>query len=80
MNLVTLACLLVDVSGVWYLVLNAIVSDPQITAYVLPGLTRDEKRLLAPVMFGSSALFFAGCALRVSFSSSWRSHCFRNQP
>lgn len=32
----------------------------QIARFVLPGLTRRERRLLAPVIFGSSILFFAG--------------------
>lgn len=33
----------------------------EIISYVVPGLTVSEKRLLAPVMFGSSILFFLGC-------------------
>jgi len=32
----------------------------QIIQFVLPGLTRRERRLLAPVILGSSVLFFAG--------------------
>lgn len=32
----------------------------EITAYVVPGLTQSEKQLLAPVVFGSSILFYAG--------------------
>ncbi len=32
----------------------------QLIQFVLPGLTRKERRLLAPVVFGSSILFFAG--------------------
>jgi sec-independent protein translocase protein TatC len=32
----------------------------QIVQFVLPGLTRKERRLLAPIIFGSSILFFAG--------------------
>ncbi|MEN9218692.1 MAG: twin-arginine translocase subunit TatC [Gloeomargarita sp. DG_2_bins_126] len=32
----------------------------QIIAFVLPGLTRRERRLLAPVVFGSSFLFVSG--------------------
>ncbi len=32
----------------------------QIIQFVLPGLTRRERRLLAPVVLGSSLLFFAG--------------------
>lgn len=32
----------------------------QIIQFVLPGLTRKERRLLAPIVLGSSILFFAG--------------------
>ena len=32
----------------------------QIVQFVLPGLTRKERKVLAPVVFGSSILFFAG--------------------
>eukprot|EP00877_Chromochloris_zofingiensis_P004098 jgi/Chrzof1/1368/Cz10g05030.t1_TATC[v5.2] len=32
----------------------------EIIAYVLPGLTKSERRFLAPVVFGSSILFYAG--------------------
>ncbi len=32
----------------------------QIIQFVLPGLTRQERRLLGPVVLGSSVLFFAG--------------------
>ncbi|WP_069790236.1 twin-arginine translocase subunit TatC [Cyanobacterium sp. IPPAS B-1200] len=34
----------------------------QIIQFVVPGLTRKERKLLAPVVFGSSILFFAGLA------------------
>jgi sec-independent protein translocase protein TatC len=34
----------------------------QIIQFVLPGLTRRERRLLGPVILGSSVLFFAGLA------------------
>ncbi|MGB3297633.1 MAG: twin-arginine translocase subunit TatC [Phormidesmis sp.] len=34
----------------------------QIIQFVLPGLTRRERRLIAPVVIGSSVLFFAGLA------------------
>nr|AAD26593.1 Ycf43 [Picosynechococcus sp. PCC 7002] len=34
----------------------------QIIQFVLPGLTRGERRLLAPVVLGSGVLFFAGLA------------------
>ena len=32
----------------------------QIIQFVIPGLTRKERRLLAPIVLGSSVLFFAG--------------------
>jgi sec-independent protein translocase protein TatC len=32
----------------------------QVIAFVLPGLTRKERRLLGPIVFGSSILFVAG--------------------
>jgi sec-independent protein translocase protein TatC len=34
----------------------------QIVQFVVPGLTRRERRLLAPIVFGSSLLFVAGLA------------------
>ena len=34
----------------------------EVAAYVVPGLTRSERRFLAPVIFGSSILFYLGCA------------------
>lgn len=36
----------------------------QIAAYVIPGLTRSERQLLAPIVFGSIILFYLGCAQR----------------
>ena len=32
----------------------------EIVAYVVPGLTKSEKDLLAPIVFGSSVLFYIG--------------------
>lgn len=32
----------------------------EIIAYVLPGLTKSERNFLAPIVFGSSILFYAG--------------------
>ena len=32
----------------------------EIVAYVVPGLTKSEKDLLAPIVFGSSILFYIG--------------------
>jgi len=34
----------------------------QVIQFVLPGLTRRERRLIAPIVLGSSILFFAGLA------------------
>lgn len=34
----------------------------QVIQFVLPGLTRREQRLIAPIVFGSSILFFVGLA------------------
>ena len=32
----------------------------EIIAYILPGLTKNEKNFLAPIVFGSSILFYVG--------------------
>ncbi len=32
----------------------------EVVAYVVPGLTKSEKDLLAPIVFGSSILFYIG--------------------
>ena len=32
----------------------------EVVAYVVPGLTRNERQLLAPIVFGSSILFYLG--------------------
>lgn len=50
------------VAGYTGLVLSAPFILYQIVAFVLPGLTRREKRFLAPVVLGSSVLFLAGLA------------------
>jgi sec-independent protein translocase protein TatC len=34
----------------------------QILAFVGPGLTKDERRWVYPIVFGASAMFIAGCA------------------
>ena len=34
----------------------------EIIAYVVPGLTKSERQFLGPVIFGSSILFYVGCA------------------
>jgi Sec-independent protein secretion pathway component TatC len=33
----------------------------EIIAYVVPGLTKAERKFLAPIVFGSSILFYIGC-------------------
>lgn len=50
----------IKVAGYSGMVLASPVILYQIVQFVLPGLTRRERRLLAPVIFGSSILFFAG--------------------
>jgi len=47
-------------SGYCGLLLAAPVVIYEITAYVVPGLTRSERTFLAPIVFGSSILFFLG--------------------
>jgi hypothetical protein len=37
-------------------------------AYVLPGLTKDERKFLGPIVLGSSVLFYAGGAVQVESS------------
>ena len=48
------------------LILSLFVAIPfvlyQIWAFIAPGLYQNEKRLIAPLMFGSSILFYAGVA------------------
>jgi sec-independent protein translocase protein TatC len=52
----------IQVAGYTGLILSAPFILYQIVAFVLPGLTRREKRFLAPVVFGSSILFVGGLA------------------
>ncbi|NCO74943.1 MAG: twin-arginine translocase subunit TatC [Cyanobacteria bacterium] len=52
----------IQVAGYTGILLSAPVILYQIIQFVLPGLTRKERRTLAPVVFGSSILFFAGLA------------------
>lgn len=33
----------------------------EVIAYVVPGLTKSERKFLAPIVFGSSILFYLGC-------------------
>lgn len=46
----------------------------QVLGYILPGLTTDERKVVSPTIFASSALFFVGyvtvCCRAQAFSSS----------
>ncbi|KAI4299766.1 hypothetical protein L6164_033193 [Bauhinia variegata] len=48
------------VSGYCGLLLGSPLILYEIIAFVLPGLTRDERRFLGPIVLGSSVLFYAG--------------------
>ncbi len=50
----------VKVAGYSGLILSAPASLYQIMRFVLPGLTRKEKRLLVPIVLGSAVLFLVG--------------------
>ena len=52
----------IQVAGYTGILLASPVILYQITQFVVPGLTRKERRFLAPVVFGSSILFFVGLA------------------
>jgi sec-independent protein translocase protein TatC len=52
----------VKVAGYTGILLAAPFIFYQVVAFVLPGLTRREKRFLAPVVLGSGVLFLAGLA------------------
>ncbi|XP_050223848.1 sec-independent protein translocase protein TATC, chloroplastic [Mercurialis annua] len=54
----------VKVSGYCGLLLGSPIILYEIIAFVLPGLTRAERRFLGPIVLGSSILFYAG----ISFS------------
>lgn len=51
-----------QVSGYCGLLLGSPVILYEIIAFVLPGLTRAERRFLGPIVLGSSVLFYAGIA------------------
>lgn len=59
-----LHCLLsfgaVQVSGYCGLLVGSPVILYEIIAFILPGLTKAERRFLGPIVFGSSVLFYAG--------------------
>ncbi|KAF7808813.1 sec-independent protein translocase protein TATC, chloroplastic [Senna tora] len=50
----------IKVSGYCGLLLGSPVILYEIIAFILPGLTRDERRFLGPIVLGSSVLFYAG--------------------
>ncbi|KAH7571064.1 hypothetical protein JRO89_XS05G0246900 [Xanthoceras sorbifolium] len=50
------------VSGYCGLLLGSPIILYEIIAFVLPGLTRSERRFLGPIVLGSSVLFYAGIA------------------
>lgn len=49
-----------QVSGYCGLLLGSPVILYEIIAFVVPGLTKAERRFLGPIVFGSSILFYAG--------------------
>jgi sec-independent protein translocase protein TatC len=53
-----------QVSGYCGLLLGSPIILYEIIAFILPGLTREERRFLGPIVLGSSVLFYAG----ISFS------------
>ncbi|KAK8484785.1 hypothetical protein V6N12_002004 [Hibiscus sabdariffa] len=54
------------VSGYCGLLLGSPIILYEIIAFVLPGLTRAERRFLGPIVLGSSVLFYAGLAFSYS--------------
>lgn len=52
----------IKVSGYSGLLLGSPVILYEIIAFVLPGLTRSERKFLGPIVFGSSILFYTGLA------------------
>ena len=55
-----------QVSGYSGLLLGSPIILYEIIAFVLPGLTRAERRFLGPIVLGSSVLFYAGIAFSYS--------------
>lgn len=52
--------LFMQVSGYCGLLLGSPIILYEIIAFILPGLTKSERRFLAPIVIGSSVLFYAG--------------------
>lgn len=59
MTIDNIFCVL-QVAGYCGLLLGSPVILYEIIAFVLPGLTRAERRFLGPIVLGSSVLFYAG--------------------
>lgn len=57
---VLLLLLLPQVAGYSGLLLAAPTVLYEVIAYVVPGLTKSERKFLAPIVFGSSILFYVG--------------------
>lgn len=51
-----------QVSGYSGILLGSPIILYEIIAFVLPGLTKSERRFLGPIVLGSSVLFYAGIA------------------
>jgi sec-independent protein translocase protein TatC len=51
---------MLQVSGYCGLLLGSPVILYEIIAFVIPGMTRSERRFLGPIVFGSSLLFYTG--------------------
>ncbi|KAK8939485.1 hypothetical protein KSP40_PGU002125 [Platanthera guangdongensis] len=56
----------IKVSGYCGLLLGSPVIIYEIIAFIIPGLTRDERKFLGPIVLGSSVLFYAGIAFSYS--------------
>ncbi|KAL4586670.1 hypothetical protein LXL04_011312 [Taraxacum kok-saghyz] len=56
----------IKVSGYCGILLGSPVILFEIIAFVLPGLTKSERKFLAPIVLGSSILFYAGIAFSYS--------------
>lgn len=52
--------MILQVAGYSGLLLSVPTVLYEVVAYVVPGLTRSERQLLAPIIFGSSILFYIG--------------------
>lgn len=62
MKLLLIDSIFFQVSGYCGLLIGSPIILYEIIAFVLPGLTKDERRFLGPIVLGSSVLFYAGIA------------------